>query len=134
MASPQGARVLRVVGPVLLALGVLCFGYVLVRFVQAATEPAPVLTNDPAFGVTPAIFLGILLLGGGFQATWWAYLGPASRYVARETAPALEVSARAAREGWTEDARPQGSGPACAACGRVARPGAQFCDRCGAAV
>lgn len=64
-------------------------------------------------------FLGVPLIGVGSFVTKWAFVGPASRYVAGEVAPAVSVVADAMRQ------------RACPKCGSMQQDTARFCDDCG---
>lgn len=115
----QGAArgVLRVVGPIMLGIGVLLTAVAMIEFFNAMGS----------FG-TPGNFwmgfVGLPLIAIGAALTKFGYLGPASRYVAGELTPTLRdtLGALGVATGRTS----------CPACGGDNAADAKFCDDCGA--
>lgn len=116
---------MRVVGPALMAVGALCV-FVLLSRMSSFNDSlgpfgGPARLPNPIWG-----FVGVALLGVGSFVTRWAWVGPAATYVARETAPALGIAARAAVDGAR---RPEGA--ACPSCRTQNASDAAFCKGCG---
>jgi len=124
-------NVMRVVGPVMVVVGLFILGSFVYKVSAAFGKPSLADDEVPNF-FWPMI--GVPLLGVGGVITERAFLGKSARYFATETAPAVEITNRAARQGWTEDARPLARSRICPACERANALDAQFCDRCGQAL
>ena len=108
---------LRILGPILLAAGLLMTAVAMIDFFGSMNSFA-MPTN---FWMA---FVGLPLIAVGASITKLAYLGPASRYVAGELAPTLRD---------TLGALGAGSGElVCPACGGRSAAEARFCDDCGA--
>lgn len=133
-------RGLRVLGPLLLAAGLICVIVALVDFFS-------VMNNPHAFSGPPKRFW-LFFIGGpiafvGFVMTSFAYMGRVARFqaheltpVATDTAnvmaagirPALRDAAGAIREGLTGEAQRT---VACISCGTRCDADARFCKACG---
>jgi hypothetical protein len=124
-------RVFRVLGPVLVVVGLACIVAAFAGFVTAFGGP-PRLFWLGFVGI-PVLFVGLVLTKAG-------YLGAVTRYVAQEqapvaadtlnylageTRPGVRAGASAVREGL------RGEGRACPACGERNDGAARFCDACG---
>lgn len=128
MNDRSGLRdAMRVAGPTLLAAGALLFGASVVQFAgafESASAPQP-FDAPPRMPNPLLAFGGLACLGLGGALTRWAFLGPAARYAARETAPAVRIVASAAAEG-------AGGRQACARCATGNEADARHCKGCGA--
>lgn len=140
--TPPGLRsqdttrtVFRVVGVVLLLLALTFLALGLQSFFAAFGS------DDPGF---PSrfwmAFVGVLMLAPAGWCLQAGFIGPASRYVAGETAPVLKGSAAYLTDGQgilgvgrtVDDGDQAATGPFCSACGVRNDADARFCDSCGA--
>lgn len=106
---------MRIVGPAMVGLGVVMAGIALFDFFAAFG----------GFGMPRNFwmaFIGLPLIAIGSAITKFAYLGPASRFVAGEVTPTIRD---------TLGALGLGGPTTCAACGGQNAPDATFCDDCG---
>ncbi|HWG91576.1 MAG TPA: zinc ribbon domain-containing protein, partial [Candidatus Thermoplasmatota archaeon] len=62
------------------------------------------------------------------------YVGPAAKYVAQETAPALTLGSRAVGRGLAQGGRDGTDPTPCPHCGAATSDGARFCPECGKGV
>lgn len=134
LRSQAGARTFfRVAGCVLLPLGVVVFGWGIMRMFEYDGYDSPPGLYIAAFmGGLPIIGLGLMCLNVGF-------LGAAARYGAGETMPVLKDSAAYLSDGrgvmgvGRTAAEPvsTATGPFCRSCGVRNDPDATFCDGCG---
>lgn len=135
---------LRVAGPILLGIGLLLTVIAFADFFATF--------NDPSRGMPQSFWLGFIglpLIGIGGGLVRFAYLGPASRYVAGEVTPTIRDTLGALGIGHGErvcascghhndaDSRFCNScgkplSRTCASCGAENDPNAKFCDGCGA--
>lgn len=124
MASPDpGLRgqdslrsAMRIVGPVTVGVGLLLTAIAMFDFFAAFG----------GFGMPGNFwmaFIGLPLIGIGAAITKFAYLGPASRYVAGEVTPTIRDTLGALGIG--------GGASVCPACGGRNAYDAAFCDDCG---
>ncbi|HEX7195430.1 MAG TPA: zinc ribbon domain-containing protein [Candidatus Limnocylindria bacterium] len=108
---------LRIAGPILLLIGIVLTAVAMIDFFSAFSS----------FGMPQRFwlaFIGLPLVALGTAITKFAYLGPASRYVAGELTPTLRD---------TLGALGIGSGTVtCVSCGGANAADARFCDDCGA--
>lgn len=140
---------LRVIGPLILGLGVLLTVIGLVGFFSA-------FGSGPSFGGPPPgvklfflAFIGIPMMGIGGAITKFAFMGAVARYAASEIAPVGKDTANYMIDG-TKDAvgdlaqsvgagiaaglsgdRPAAEMVDCPSCGEACDPGARFCNQCG---
>lgn len=115
----QLRSVMRIVGPVLVGVGLLLTAIAMFDFFAAFG----------GFGIPGNFwmaFVGIPLIGIGSAITKFAYLGPASRYVAGEVTPTIRDTLGALGIG--------GGQTVCAACGGSNAADATYCDDCGVAL
>jgi len=129
-------KVLRVVGPITLSVGVICFVIAVIDFFGAINGSFPSL-----FFLG---FIGVPLFGIGGAMTQFGYMGKIARYSASQMAPVAKDVTNYMLDG-TKDSitgiassvaneikAPVSATPVkCPACGEVANPGAVFCDHCG---
>jgi hypothetical protein len=128
--------VLRVAGPVCLALGLLLFLSVFFSFASAIGSPDGPPNVASVFWRAP---VGLVLFAIGGAMTQFGYMGVVARYAAAEgapvavdtvnaaapaMAPAVQAVAAAARQGTQ-------TGLACARCRQTNAPDARFCKGCG---
>ena len=107
---------LRIVGPILLGIGVLFTIGGLASFFSAFG------TFEPPQNFWMA-FIGLPLIGIGGSITKFAYLGPATRYVAGEVTPTIRDALGALGIGAAEKV--------CPACGHHNDADSRFCNSCG---
>jgi hypothetical protein len=129
---------LRVVGPLVVLIGIFMVGYGVYDFGQRFGE------HGRGPGKFWMCFLGIPILGFGAMITRFAFLGAAARYVAGETAPVVADTvnyvAHASRDvirdaiGAVKDGLRDGDRDAvvCSSCHEENDARAKFCDQCGA--
>lgn len=107
---------MRIVGPAMVGVGVVMAGIAMFDFFAAFGG----FEMPRNFWMA---FIGLPLIAIGSAITKFAYLGPASRFVAGEVTPAIRDTLGSLGIG----------GPAtCAACGGENAHDATFCDDCGA--
>lgn len=134
---------LRIVGPLLAGIGLLLVIAAMADFFSAFGSFSAEPPRNFWMG-----FVGIPLLGVGIAISRFAYLGPASRYVAGEVTPVLRDTLGALGIGEKErvctacgarndadsrfcDACGKPLSQACPSCGAQNDPDARFCDSCG---
>ncbi len=148
--------ILRVIGPLILATGIVLTLIGLGGFFSTFLS---VFSGGPSFDGPPAgiklfflAFLGLPMTGVGLMITKFAYFGAVARYIASEAAPVGKDTANYMIDG-TKDAvgdlaQSVGAGIAaglsgdrpavemvdCPSCGEACDPGARFCDQCGAPI
>lgn len=138
---PRTARTrttLRIVGVVLLLVGIPVFGwgiYTVFTYEGFDGPPGPAIL---------AFIGGLPLIGVGLGALNASTIGAQSRYVAGETMPTVKQSAAYLSDGEgimgvgrTVDDRERGaaaSGPYCRSCGVRNDEDARFCDGCGSSL
>jgi hypothetical protein len=110
--------VLRILGPVLLTLGLILTIAGIASFFSAFGS----LSGEMPRNFWMA-FIGLPLVAIGLALTRVAYLGPATRYVAGEVTPTLRDTLGALGIGSGESV--------CASCGARNDPDSRFCDACG---
>lgn len=148
--DPQGEsvkRVLRLVGPVILGIGVILMIVGGVDFFSAFGTGSPPSRFWCFFLAIPSLWLGAVLSMGGFMGRMLRYqvsqVVPVQKdyvhYMARETAPDVETAAEAMGAGLARGfSRGQGhSAPSlahCPACHAQNESSAHFCNQCGAAI
>ena len=108
---------LRIVGPLLLGIGILLTAVAMIDFFAAFGS----FQQPRNFWMG---FIGLPLVAAGAALTKFAFLGPASRYVAGELTPTLRDTLGALGV--------EGAGVVCASCGGRNAADARFCDDCGA--
>jgi ribosomal protein L40E len=118
LRQQRGLRsALRIIGPLLFGIGL----------ILAIAGMASFFSSFGSFSGPPTgfwmAFVGLPLMGVGGWITQFAYLGPASRYVAGEVTPTLRDTLGALGIG--------GERRLCAACGAENDAEATFCDSCG---
>lgn len=109
--------VLRILGPVIVGIGLLLTAIAMIDFFAAFG----------GFGIPGNFwmaFVGLPLIAIGSAITKFAYLGPASRYVAGEVTPTIRDTLGSLGIG--------GGQTSCASCGGGNAAGATYCDDCGA--
>ncbi|MCC7387784.1 MAG: zinc ribbon domain-containing protein [Phycisphaerales bacterium] len=124
---------LRVLGPIVLAAGLLCAVAAFVSFARAFGGSGPPRLFWLGFVGLPLIFVGGVLCKYGFMGAVSRYAAgeqaPVAadtlNYLAEETRPGVRAGASAVREGL------RGEGRACPACGERNDGEARFCDACG---
>jgi hypothetical protein len=120
LRQQRGVRsALRVIGPLLLGIGLLLTIGGMASFFSAFGS----------FGMPTDFwmaFVGLPLMGVGWGITRFAYLGPATRYVAGEVTPTIRDTLGALGIGSARQT--------CAACGAENDSTARFCDSCGGAL
>ena len=145
--SEQHQRVrsiLRVVGPVILATGILCLIIAFINIVSSVGSfGIPKLFWLPFVGI-PLIFIGLVMTGHGFQ-------GAIARYHANELAPVAKDTVNYVGEGTQDGLRSVGTALGqgltagmqstegatqadviyCPACNTTNDQDARFCDACG---
>lgn len=99
--------------------GVACMVIAFASFARSFDEPVTPFGAPRAPDGFWLGFVGVPLIGVGSFVTKWAFVGPASLYVAGEVAPAVTVLADATRR------------RACPKCGSLQAGAAFFCDDCG---
>jgi len=109
---------LRIGGPFLLGIGLLLTIIALSDFFASFNDLTRGMPQNFWMG-----FIGLPLIGIGAGLTKFAYLGPASRYVAGELTPTIRDTIGALGFGPGEKV--------CAACGHHNDADAQFCNSCG---
>lgn len=142
MASPgdrinpnhsKARALLRVLGPFVLAAGLLCAGIALVDFFRAIGGSGSPTLFWLGFVGLPLIFVGAALCMFGF-------MGAVSRYAAGEQAPVAADTLNYLAEETESGVRTvaaavgaglRGEGRSCPACGRQNDGAARFCDSCG---
>lgn len=112
---------LRIGGPIILGLGLLLTVVAFASFFAAVDEPFGGPPRDFGLG-----FIGLPLIAIGGAMVKFAYLGPASRYVAGEVTPTIRDALGALGIGKAKKV--------CAACGHHNDADAQFCNSCGKAL
>ncbi len=115
--QPSLRSVLRIVGPTMVGIGLLLTAIALIDFFAAFG----------GFGMPGNFwmaFIGLPLIAIGSAITKFAYLGPASRFIAGEVTPAIRDTLGALGLGSTQ--------MTCARCGGANAADAAFCDDCGA--
>ncbi|MEO0474423.1 MAG: zinc ribbon domain-containing protein [Planctomycetota bacterium] len=143
---------LRIIGPVILGVGVLLTVIGLVGFFSTfGSEPS---FDGPPEGVKLFFlcFIGIPMMAVGGAITKFAFMGAVARYIASEAAPVAKDTTNYMIDG-TKDAvgdlaQSVGAGIAaglageaaaqdtidCPSCGAACDPGARFCSQCGASM
>lgn len=138
-------NVLRVVGPLLIVVGLGFFVAGIISFDKdfnerresihrgfpGFSEPQPKESGPGGFWMC---FLGVPLMGIGGFATKVGFLGTAARYVVHETRDSVSVFAGAVAEGIRDGSRDEEDGPDCPSCGVSNDVDARFCDGCGASL
>jgi len=144
--------VLRVIGPMIMAIGGVLMLIGLLGFFSAfGSKPS---FDGPPDGIKLFFlcFLGLPMLAVGGAITKFAYLGAVARYVASEAAPVAKDTANYMIDG-TRDAigdltktvvagvagglkgdRPAEDLVPCTGCGHACDSGARFCNQCGTAI
>lgn len=130
---------LRLVGPIVVAVGALFIAVAMVSFFSAGPFERPRYFWCAFVGM-PLLFVGIVI-------SKFAFLGAVSRYTAGEVAPvgkdvanymvastkdSIRDIAAAVGEGFASAATPTVAGSRCRNCNAENDPSANFCDRCGA--
>ena len=119
LQQQAGVRtLLRVGGPILLGAGLILTLIAFVDFFSTFNDPSQGMPQNFWLG-----FIGLPLIGLGASAVKFAYLGPASRYVAGEVTPTIRDTLGAFGIGKAEQV--------CAACGHHNDVDSRFCDSCG---
>jgi len=116
--QPRLRSVFRVLGPVLIGVGLIMTAVAFASFFGSLGSNSAGLPSNFWMG-----FVGLPLMVIGGAITLFAYLGPATRYVAGEVTPVLRDSLGALGVGSAEQT--------CASCGSRNDANAQFCDSCG---
>ncbi len=117
----------RVLGAVVLVVGVITFGYGITSVFGSGFE-------GPS-GFQVACFLGgLLVVGFGLMLLQWGFLGAAARYGAGETMPVVKDSAAYLSDGEGILGVGRTAGPYCSKCGVRNDADAKFCDSCGSAL
>ncbi len=131
-ASPGLARqaqyrtTFRVLGAVVLVVGIVTFGYG-IRSVFGS--------EDAPSGAQIAAFMGgLLVVGVGLMLLQWGFVGAAARYGAGETMPVVKDSAAYLSDGEGILGVGRTAGPYCSRCGVRNDGAARFCDSCGTAL
>ena len=148
--------ILRVIGPVILVIGILLTIVGIGGFIFGAIGE---MNSGPSFDGPPTgvklfflSFLGIPMIGIGAMITKFAYFGAIARYVASEAAPVAKDTTNYMLDG-TKDAigglaQSVGAGIAagmswqttaeetidCPDCGEACDSGARFCSQCGGGI
>ncbi|MFG0246225.1 MAG: zinc ribbon domain-containing protein [Phycisphaerales bacterium JB052] len=117
---------LLVVGGILTAIGIIDF---IAAFISMANQE-PFSHERPHF---PILFIicgipGALLTSIGMKLTGIGYLKEATKYVAKESAPAAKITTTAIRSAILDDDIP------CPTCSTPIEPDSKFCSNCGASV
>ena len=115
----------RVLGPAMLVIGgimvIIGVGQFFLTFINAANGGHP---------KAPILFLilgmpGLLIFGIGMQLTGVGFLKQTSKYVAKETSPAAQITTTAIRSAILNDDIP------CPSCATPIEPDSRFCSQCG---
>lgn len=120
-------------GPALLIVGGILFAIGLIDFIAAFVSIAgrePFSHDRPHF---PILFIicgipGAMLASIGMKLTGIGYLKEASKYVAKESAPAAQITTTAIRSAILDDDIP------CPSCAVPIEPDSKFCSHCGTQV
>ena len=109
---------LRVGGPILLGLGLILTIIAFADFFSSFNDPSAGMPRNFWMG-----FIGLPLIGIGASMVRFAYLGPASRYLAGEVTPTIRDTLGSLGIGQAERV--------CAACGHRNDADSRFCNSCG---
>jgi predicted nucleic acid-binding Zn ribbon protein len=120
-------------GPALLIVGGILFAIGIIDFMATFLS---VMTAEPFSGERhdiPILFPlmampGLLLFGIGMKLTGIGYLKEATKYVAKESAPAAQITTTAIRSAILDDDIP------CPSCAVPIEPDSKFCSHCGTQV
>ncbi len=127
----QAKSTMRVLGPILLAIGVILSLIGIVDFFStfvsiASRNQPPGDTRFPILFIL--VFPGFLLIGIGGMLTKAGYLKEITQYAAKETSPAVQTTTTAVRTALADNDIP------CPQCALPIEPDAQFCSHCGTSV
>lgn len=109
----------RVLGAVVLVVGIVTFGYGITSVFGSE--------DVPGGGQIAAFIGGLLIVGVGLMLLQWGLVGAAARYGAGEAMPVVKDSLD-----YLGDDR--AAGPFCSRCGVRNDADARFCDSCGNAL
>ena len=117
-------------GPTLLIVGGILTAIGFIDFMAAFLS---VMTAEPFSGERrrfPILFPlmampGLLLFGIGMKLTGIGYMREATKYVAKESAPAAQITTTAIRSAILDDDIP------CPSCATPIEPNSKFCSQCG---
>lgn len=114
---------LLVIGGVLAAIGIIDF---MAAFISMANQK-PFSHERPHF---PILFIicgipGVLLASIGMKLTGIGYLKEATKYIAKESSPAAQITTTAIRSAILDDDIP------CPSCSTPIEPDSKFCSNCG---
>ena len=116
----------RVLGGVVLVVGIVTFGYGITSVFGSEDVPS---------GAQIAAFMGgLLVVGIGLMLLQLGFVGAAARYGAGETMPVVKDSAAYLSDGEGILGVGRTAGPYCSKCGVRNDGDARFCDSCGTAL
>lgn len=132
-------KVLRVVGPLIAAVGLLFVAIGIGNFFMAFGGHEPPRFFWCAFLGMPLLMLGIAMSQFGFMGAVARYqaseLAPVGKdtfnYLAEGTKDGVKTIAAAVAAGFAPEASETGKGSPCPKCGHVCSVQAKFCDACG---